>query len=250
MASSACAIQVHHCSIKKAQQMNEILRQEYLHTLGIQSYYPRKKLAGAPLSTVMLTPESEAQVKPASRDEKAPSLVQTRAALQDKKQSKSDDDKAGLSARSTQPIAEARFQLAFIRVSASILVMILLPHTGDRNSLNPAQRKLFINICRALKIPEQDLDFSIKVFRWPFSEAAHLDKSAAAAQAALFTYLAQLQEDHKITQFLFMGSSITELVSAAVDSDLHICRSLDEMLKMPALKRETWQVLRQLASGD
>ena len=76
MASSACAIQVHHCSIKKAQQMNEILRQEYLHTLGIQSYYPRKKLAGAPLSTVMLTPESEAQLKPASRDEKAPSLVQ------------------------------------------------------------------------------------------------------------------------------------------------------------------------------
>lgn len=239
--------------------MEERLRQEYLRRLGIQSYFARHPLPGAatsvfiplveaaktamPTGTVTAVPEQQLPGKASFADRRTEAKVDTA------------DSTAGhpvVPARTQQQtLDEVRFQLAFIRVSDELLALVLLPHVQDTSTLNPAQKALFSNLCRALNLPLQALDYSIKAFRWPFSEASFMDKSEAAARAALNTYLSQLLEDVGFSHLLLLGTNIAHLLTEfqqQLDGSFVVCRSLDEMLKMPSLKAETWKALKKLAT--
>lgn len=239
--------------------MDERLRQEYLHRLGIQSYFPRHPLPGAAASVIavpVLPEEIISSPEPAVAPEKSREIQSKLASLvpevpqESEQKDTAEEDQVKNPGEQQQAQEEVRFQLAFIRVSDELLALVLLPHVQDTRTLNPAQKALFSNLCQALNLPLQALDFSIKAFRWPFSEAGFLDKSEAAARAALDTYLSQLHEDIGFTHLLLLGTNIAHLLAEfqhQIDGEFVVCRSLDEMLKLPALKAETWQTLKKLA---
>jgi hypothetical protein len=238
--------------------VNENLRQEYLHRMGIQCYFPRQQIPGAATS-LLLAMQTKIPAKvpmkypPAENQDSMP-LVGLAAARLSVNSSYISSVSASLEVQSAeslkQDVSEIRFQLGFIRVSDDLLALISLPYVQDTGMLNSSQKRLFINLCRALKLSPDVLDFNIKAFRWPFSEAAYLDKSEAAARAALNTYLSQMHEDASFSHLLLLGSNIAALLEdfrQQIDGQFLVCRSLDEMLKMHQLKRETWTTLR--ASG-
>lgn len=239
--------------------MEERLRQEYLRRLGIQSYFARLPLPGAAPSISFPPVVTEPAAMPtdtmtAEPEQKQPGKARI-AELRTEVKVAEVDSSAGPPAtrdRSQQYTQEeVRFQMAFIRVNDELLALVLLPHVQDTSTLNTAQKALFSNLCRALNQPLQALDYGIKAFRWPFSEASFMDKSEAAARAALNTYLSQLLEDVGFSHLLLLGTNIAHLLTEfqqQLDGSFVVCRSLDEMLKMPSLKAETWKTLKKLAT--
>ncbi len=238
--------------------MNEDLRQAYLQRMGIQSYFPRHQLPGAAVSLLLgLQKETQTEVsEPSSpvESQSSAAIDELAAARLTVQSADKASDPASLETEkpeaTKQDVSEIRFQLSFIRASDDLLALVSLPYVQDTGRLNNAQKRLFSNLCRALKLPPNVLDFNIKAFRWPFSEAAFLDKSEAAARAALNTYLSQLHEDASFSHLLLLGSNIATLLEdfrQQIDGELLVCRSLDEMLKMQQLKRETWATLRARA---
>jgi len=226
--------------------------------MGIQSYFPLQQLQGAAAS-VLVKLQEETQTEPADQPKPAEGeSIASTSALAAARLSVQSAEKASKPASlerespeaSAQFASEIRFQLSFIRASDELLVLVSLPYVQDTGTLNSAQKRLFSNLCRALKLQPDVLDFTTKAFRWPFSEATFLDKSEAAARAALNTYLSQLHEDASFSHLLLLGSNIADLLEdfrQQIDGEFLVCRSLDEMLKMHELKRETWATLRTRA---
>jgi hypothetical protein len=252
--------------------MDEATRQAYLDSMGIQSYFPRYILPAAKESEQfewLYTETSEAglkaeptgqgaqglqgeqrkTVKPEIPDFK-PSLKSTSPADSAQTAEKAAETKTLETDKSVSSRAEAeevRFQLAIIQVNDEILVLALLPYMHASNSLNATQKQLFHNIFNALYAKPVTLNLDIKPFRWPFSEAPHIEKDASAAKASLSAYLQQLQNRMSFNRLLVMGEKIENFLDFEKAYEITICRSLDEMLKMPQLKREVWQQLNKLS---
>tara|TARA_R110000772_G_scaffold195602_3_gene306290 strand:+ start:427 stop:1197 length:771 start_codon:yes stop_codon:yes gene_type:complete len=249
--------------------MDEITRQEYLRNMGIQSYFPRYVLPGS-LSTEqcewpeLAEPDSGLTERPAEAEFSSLKAELKTAQKTEQQTAHKSELKPGLPLRPgpqeiVEPVSdenavsshveadnnEIRFQLAFIQVNDAMLALILLPHVRASNSLSQVHKQLFSNICTALNQQIVDLNFGIKPFSWPFGESIHMDKSEAAAKTALGAYLAQLRDVFKYRHLMVMGENMLRLVTAEADCEITVCRSLDEMLKMPQLKREVWQQLKR-----
>jgi hypothetical protein len=225
--------------------MDEITRQEYLNSMGIQSYFPRYVLPAAKHSDQCEWPETltqEANIKvefkkplinkPIKTPDTTPELVETTTKAPTITQTESD-------------VEEVRFQLAIFHVNEDVLVLILLPYMFANSSLSAIQKQLFINIFNSLNQGVVNLNLDIKPFRWPFSEAPHIEKDANAAKASLGVYLEQLKGKFPFNRFILMGEKIAQFVDAGENYEITTCRSLDEMLKMPQLKREVWHQLKK-----
>lgn len=247
--------------------MDEITRQEYLQKMGIQAYFPRYILPAALISEPCDWPDLVEQISgsvEASEISEFSSLkaglkTELKAELKTSLEPAQSVELKSLPETETAKLAagespvtsqiepesnEIRFQLAFIQVNDAILALILLPHVRASNSLSQAHKLLFRNICISLNQDSADLNFDIKPFSWPFAESIHMDKSETAAKTALGAYMEQLRDVYKYQHLLLMGENLLRLVTAVAGCDITACRSLDEMLKMPQLKREVWQQLK------
>ena len=229
--------------------MDETTRQEYLNSMGIQSYFPRYVLPAAKESDQCAWSESfkkeqdlKVEFKQTSINEPLPVSIKTQktaeAALPTV--TETSDEKEGESESE-----EVRFKLAMIHVNDDVLVLILLPYIHTSSSLSVIQKQLFINIFNSLYSEGVNLNLEIKPFSWPFSEALHIEKDGNAAKASLAAYLEQLKGKFPFKRFILMGEKIAPFVDAGNNYELTVCRSLDEMLKMPQLKREVWHQLKK-----
>ncbi len=230
--------------------MDEITRQEYLRSMGVQSYFPRYALPAAKQSEQCEWPEIlnhdlkvKVELKIPITSEPPVSSANTPENVQ-KAEIKTELKKAPKSGKGTG-LEEVRFQLLIIHVNEELLVLISQPYMHASNSLSAVQKQLFINIFNALYIDSVNLNLEIKPFRWPFSEASHIEKDGQAAKASLGAYLEQLKAKYSFNSLILMGEKIAQFVEADNKHELTICRSLDEMLKMPQFKREVWLQLKK-----
>ncbi len=230
--------------------MDEITRQEYLRSMGIQSYFPRYVLPAAKNSDQCEWPEilnHDVKVKVELKKLITSELPVTSANSPEniqKAEIKTELKKAARSEKGAE-IEEVRFQLVIIHVNEEVLVLISQPYMHASNSLSAVQKQLFVNIFNALYIDPINLNLEIKPFRWPFSEALHIEKDGQAAKASLGAYLEQLKAKYSFNRLILMGEKIAQFVEAGDKHELTICRSLDEMLKMPQFKREVWLQLKK-----
>lgn len=250
--------------------MDEHKRQEYLHHMGIQSYFPRYLLPAARASelctwteapelsvesgehsssAIRISPVAELKTSlfepspPPNRESRAKAVEQQPAAAEPAIITDIPDN--AITGEVDAASGEIRFQLAFIQLNDSMLALILLPHARSANQLSQSQKLLLRNICIAMGQDPGTLNVGIKPFSWPFVEAAHMDKSVAAAKIALGAYMDQLRDIYSYRQILLMGEKIAGLMPTYPDCDVTVCRSLDELLHMPRLKRELWQQIKQ-----
>ncbi len=252
------------------QAMQEILRQEYLSNIGIDSYFPKVVLPGAKASEQYEWQDEELaasfegnqqsldqstlssdKVEQAKISADFP-LKQTNNKPLNDKALRSNIDEAPRASESeakpeetTEAASEVRFQLVFAQINQDLLVAAVLPHFQSGGAFKPQQKQLLKNLCRAFGFETDAINYEIKAFRWPLIEAAHMDKSKDAAKSSLKAYLSQLAVEFQYRTLLLMSENIASLVHVDSDCQLIVCRSLDEMLKMPKLKREVWLALKQ-----
>jgi hypothetical protein len=230
--------------------MEEVTRQAYLGSMGIQSYFPRYILPVAKQSEQCEWPElikQEKSVRTGLGDLKDSLESESSTTVPDDATDKPTEEGKPKSAGEAE---EVRFQLAMVHINNELLVLALLPYMQASNALNSIQKQLVNNIFNALFEMPVNLNLEIKPFRWPFSEAHHIEKGASAAKASLAAYLQQLQEKFSFNRLLVMGEKIAPLLGTENDYEIMVCRSLDEMLKMPQLKREVWQQLNRKLQID
>lgn len=233
--------------------MDEIIRQEYLSNMGIQSYFPRYVLPAAKKSEQCEWPEQPSaevavklelkktlEIKPVSTSTIATDNVQKSQITTALQEGVNPQNK------NNEPvIEEVRFKLVIINVNEDTLVLISQPYMHASNALSAIQKQLFTNIFNTLYKDPVNLNLEIKAFRWPFSEAPHIEKDGQAAKASLGAYLEQLKAKFPFNRIILMGENIAEYVDVSDKHELTICRSLDEMLKMPKFKREVWLQLKK-----
>lgn len=227
--------------------MDEITRQEYLDSMGIQSYFPRYILPAAKESEQCEWPVGFKQEKHLKVEHKQTvNKEPLSASIKSKEVEEIPPQTQTIASETSESSAEeVRFQLVMIQVNNDALVLVLLPYIHTSNALNAIQKQLFINIFNSIYQEPVVLNFDIKPFRWPFSEARHIEKDGAAAKASLGAYLEQLKEKFSFKRFILMGDKVAPFIEAGDSFELLVCRSLDEMLKMPQLKHEAWNLLKK-----
>ena len=222
----------------------EDVRQEYLQEMGIDSYYPRLKLPGAPESSQVEWPESWQQELNAgkaleeSKVPQAPSSAArtdistpvpatpnpislnpvTRPSSTFTERKKRDVSDAGTEYASSpgakaQP-AEYRLQLLCIRVNESLAILNVMPHIGPQ-FLPAMHLNLLQNLLKVSGIPHESLLVEEKPFHWPMVQGQQMDNSKYAAASALIAYLQQKMSDWQFSKLLVMGEqTITEVFAA------------------------------------
>ncbi len=229
--------------------MDEITRQEYLSSMGIQSYFPRYVLPAAKKSEQCEWPEklsNELGMNVEFKNvESKPASAFTHIKDNAPKSEPEPVLEEAVKPEINKEVEEVRFQLAIIYVNTDTLVLISRPYMHASKSLSAIQKQLFNNIFNALCKGPVNLNPDIKPFQWPFSEASHIEKDGQAATASLGAYLEQLKAKYPFDNLILMGEKIAQFISPSDKHGLTICRSLDEMLKMPKFKREVWLQLKR-----
>lgn len=258
----------------------EDLRQECLQALGIDSYFPRLKLPGAPDSVQCDWPESwqiTRKVKTSDQAEvanMAPPVMAPEAPVEKPVSQPASTRRArpeGLPSDTIEKIKsedaaqtrkvlvdECRLQFVCIRVNASLAILNTMPHLGPKQ-LPTQHRRLLINMLLASGIAHEELYIEEKPFHWPMVQGGGMDNSRHAAAIALSAYLQQKYADWQFSTLLVMGESTISALFSAADSEenqvppldthnwsLAYSRSLDECWQSPVLKKELWPVFLKL----
>ncbi len=225
----------------------EDLRQEYLETLGIVSYFPRFILPAAPPPEACDWPESWTQPQPVSQstiaeqtpEEKSP-IIETGSVIQKHIQATNDSivplseprpkaDSAGLAATVKSPekytspdqaetggnaanrkkanLEDIRLQLLCIRVNENLAILNAMPHFGP-GQLSRQHMALLQNMLQASGVDTQSLLIDEKPFHWPMVQGEYVDNSKSAAAAALIAFLQQKLEDWQFKNLLIMGEQV------------------------------------------
>jgi hypothetical protein len=283
----------------------EDLRQEYLHALGIDSYFPRVRLPGAPESTACEWPRSWLEAFPPGDDKgegsglktlqpdsTAPlALRSTEKAVNPASPSLGDSQHPGQTPeasavkpetthhtgvtkeaeessrlKTVRPRAEQeeiRLQLLCVRINPDLAMLNVMPHLGPQH-LAQVHRNLLAGMLRSMSSSHEHMQVDDKPFRWPMVQGGHVDNSRAAAAIALKAFLEQKQADWQFKSLLVMGeNAVQSLFLSAAEEDGETssnrstletgqwqtiyCRSLDEYLQNPQLKKEVWSLLRKLS---
>lgn len=253
-------------------------RQEYLQALGIDSYFPRRSLPGAPESRqcewpaawqvlkeksqethsqkIGAKPESESapETKPAvskaaPKTTSTPTTREMEEAVEDSTANGESKVNAG---------EECRLKLACIKVNPSLAIINAMPHMGQ-GQLQAQHRHLLANALKASGIQSDEIAMDDKPFHWPMMQGQQSDNSRAAAAAALTGYLQQKFTDWQFKTLLIMGEQAIVHVfeedvednekSASLEGHGWSCvftRSLDEFFHNPLLKKELWAVLKNI----
>jgi hypothetical protein len=257
----------------------EVLRLHCLQALGIAVYHPRFVLPGAKPS--VLAPWPEAEAVPRGANSASAGTAEARAAQHGERMQSAADTapqhaersaridtapRAGASAasdsvvdtqtprrtadaraQSAVPRAEAdaqsavqNFQLLFLQVDADLAIVNQIPALA-RPQLQDKQIALLTNLLRWLgkPLPEQ----APRMFRWPLPGLEHMAASMSA-QTSLLHFLEQASSERGFRYLLALGPQAVAPAAAAWQT--FATHSIDEMLALPALKREVWQALLPL----
>lgn len=249
--------------------LTESQRLEYLQVLGIDSYFPRIQLPGAPVSDlVMPAPaiKEELAADNAPVHEPAPALKEAPPprppARPAAPQHSSAETSAPVAAEKPRAREEIRLQLLCIRAGADLAILNALPHMGA-GQLGARHKALLTSLLGALGIGSESIEVESKPFTWPMVTGLHVDNSPRAAATALLAYLQQKQSDWSFGKLLVMGENALHPVFISADDaeespagpaidhgkwKLAQTRSLDELLQHPELKKEAWKRIRTLLS--
>lgn len=208
----------------------EDLRQEYLRAIGIESYFPRRKLPGAPVSKTCQwpaswrvpapkaaeeqpAPESPAVIPASRREQPAPT-----ASRQATAQAKPGIIDAIAPDNTPAPQApekparnreDFRLQLLCARVNDHLALLIALPHLGS-GQLSAQQRNLLQNMLRFSAITSDQLLIEAEPFHWPMVQGGQVDNSSTAAASALLAYLEQKYTDWQFDALLVLGEQAVQ----------------------------------------
>jgi hypothetical protein len=259
------------CSLPSAKSpLSESQRLEYLKALGIESYFPRMQLPGAPESSlVILEDPAETIQETAPVSESVPAKLILKAAplsgepatpISAKEEHV--DTPAPATGVKHRAREEIRLQLLCIRAGSNLAILNALPHLGP-GQLSARHKTLLTSLLAALGIPAEDMEVESKPFTWPMVTGLHVDNSARAAAIALLAYLQQKQSDWSFGRLLVMGENALQPVFITSEEDkdssagpsldhgkwkFALTRSLDELLQHPELKKESWMRIRTLFS--
>lgn len=266
-------------ALQSAQQrvaQGENVRQGYLKTMGIQTWFPRYQLANAkpPRPFDWITEDAKAfsetqQVVCAAQ----PAQPQPRSTA-DYAATKPADILGQFMPPATtaeepltpQPIKQpltpsSRFRLMVISLSDDCLVVAEMPHSG-LNQFSSYHQKLLNDIIRALKLDGNSTPI-MREFVWPMTNGrgllSLLEQDDGAAADAVNVYLnTQHSLDRRKTILLF-GQAAARFVldpqknfdqlrglQRLPDQCFAVTHGLNELMKQPALKREAWQDLAPL----
>lgn len=242
----------------------EVQRLQCLQALGITVYHPRFRLPGAKPSVLGPWPDLEVEEQPSrvavQLDTPRPDAggQQPREAVSGatvtRPVARLDLDKEipAPAAKAAQPAATAprraegpavavqNFQLLFLQVDAELAVLNQIPALA-RPQLHDKPLALLTNVLRWLgkSVPAQ----APRVFRWPLPG---LENMAATMnpETSLLHFLEQACTERPFRYVLHLGPQAVAAPSAAWQS--FATHSLDEMIALPALKREAWQALLPL----
>jgi len=233
--------------------MTPELRNWYLSNLGIVQYQPKGE---EPVSLSFQAPSSGEEVSSVvcSAKEDAASILKF---VDEAKSSPSQTTEESVFERKpATEIEVVSFRLACWQPCDDLLVFNQLP-TGVNPE--PEELQLLSNILRAIgrlpdRLPAPEL------IDWPMSHGGEADESAARSMLSVFL-------DARITKrgvlwVLLMGEVATKLLSPsekaysesvggieeiAGGAKIIVVRSLQDMLKDPNAKAETWQAIKSLA---
>jgi hypothetical protein len=152
---------------------------------------------------------------------------------------------APLAARATVPSGEAetRFQALLFPVSNELAVLALLPALA-RQQLQERERQLLQNILRWLGVVEPTLRGG-RPFQWPLPNFPGGGLSLAGA--SLRAFLDQAQREDKFARVLTFGTLLQEALDVGGEQrERYVTYSLQELVAVPALKRECWLSLQPL----
>lgn len=249
----------------------EIQRLQCLQALGITVYHPRYRLPGAKPSVQGPWPEIEAtaerytgarvetlrtaaavampQRNDSARPERprevdAPAQRANVRTAFDAPVSPAPAEAAPPAAKPRKPegaaVAVQNFQLLFLQVDADLVVVNQIPALA-RSQLHDKPLALLTNLLRWLgkSVPAQ----APRVFRWPLPGLENMAASMNP-ETSLLHFLEQACTERPFRYVLHLGPQAVAAPASAWQS--FATHSLDEMLALPALKREAWQALLPL----
>jgi hypothetical protein len=149
---------------------------------------------------------------------------------------------AGMQPRQEAGLQEPvqNFQLLFLQVDDDLAIVNQIPALA-RPQLQDRQVALLTNLLRWLgkPLPAQ----APRMFRWPLPGLEHMVASMSA-QTSLLHFLEQASSERGFRFLLALGPQA--VAPAASGWQTFATHSIDEMLALPALKREVWQTLQPL----
>jgi hypothetical protein len=136
-----------------------------------------------------------------------------------------------------------RFQALLFPATNALAVLTLLPALA-RQQLQERERQLLQNILRWLGVAEPSLR-GTRPFQWPLPNFP--GGGLPLAGASLRAFLDQAQREEKFTRVLIFGVLLQEALEAtAAPRERYATYSLQELVAVPALKRECWLTLEPL----
>lgn len=255
--------------------MNEAQRQAALRQMGIQSWFPRFVLPGAApsrqaeVSAEMfgIRPEKN-PVHPAELFEQERSPAQSRERLDSALQSAPIDinKQAGSSPSPTPPVKSVsaapaqhanteeslKLQIQLIILSDGLVLLNEMPAAGN-GRLSARHQRLLQQIGLASARSGEGNAIGNHLFKWPLLDIPGMDTSAEAARGALLAFMEEHLQGKAPKHLVIMGELLASKVfsvSAGLPARHCVTWNLDQMLNLPALKKDVWLALRQSAGGQ
>ncbi|MRI32198.1 hypothetical protein EOPP23_04200 [Endozoicomonas sp. OPT23] len=267
-------------------RISERSRQNYLDAMGIQAWFPRKILSNSLPPRVFDFPEEEEAS--AQLQESSPILSETNQVasasgvlhaksllgIAEKKTEKETPAKETITepqpAEKPEPLATnqkttSKFRLVSLSVNEDCLVIAEMPHTG-LNQFSRFHQRLLNDILRALDIPAPQQNYEFSEFVWPMESLGlmtHLSMDDNNAADAVCAYLSNQFGLARRKVVLLFGQAAARFVIdpqrnfdelRGIQPGLHAeqyfvaSHGLNELMKVPALKSETWKDLSPLKS--
>ncbi|MBB3047708.1 hypothetical protein FHR99_001974 [Litorivivens lipolytica] len=237
----------------------EAKRLAYLQAMGVESFFPRFRLPGAPEPrlcdtlptademTAFAEPQSESVEPP--RPERAPREAPeaARNLLRDlvEKPASPETRKPTAAATPAVPKAEKlQFTLRFYLVPGLVLLVDASPEQVPETAL----KQFAANLMLALSRRSPDWQGSIKqslqqhLFRWPVVGNQALAQGENEAREALTAAIQANCERHSLTQVVLMGANAQRFVEADLVKAIH-SEAMAHYLQTPLAKRELWAQL-------
>lgn len=238
----------------------EIMRLQCLQALGITVYHPRFRLPGAKPSTLLALPEAapappavaaplaaSPALAPPGRERPASALAETLAEKTPPRETSLGARTATVTtsadtgkAREAPGMPVQNFQLLFLQVDDDLAILNQIPALA-RPQLQDKQLALLTNLLRWLGKPAPA--HTPRMFRWPLPGLESM-AAAMSADTSVLHFLEQASTERGFRFLLMLGPQAAAPAAPAWES--FATHSLDEMLALPALKREAWQALLPL----
>lgn len=243
-------------------QLTAQQKQDYLATMGVESWYPRMRLPHGPAPVVLL--ESDPEAEPVGQRKQEPQPLPEQAASHTERQPINDAERstsraqpvpaqsapdatpAAITAPATGGSRAIHFGLGLYVIGPWLIVSTL---SGNYQAQQDAAFRLLLAILKQFNNQEQEPAYH-HVIAWPFFSNPNADQGETAATAYVNGVIEHLVEEHQVTRLLSFGGVLAKLNDwdDAEGGDFGLKRlnlpSLFKMLDDPAQKAKAWQLIQ------